>query len=475
MVKRNEECRRYAEERDVVIIDEYIDRAQSATTDKRPEFQRMISDSENGYFDTILVYQFDRFSRNREDSGYYKKILRNNGVKVVSAKEEISPGASGVFTEGMLEIVADYYSKDLAEKIRRGVRQRAEQCKYTGGGMTFGYGVDQDGYYIIDDKIAPIVREIYERTSDGETAVSIMEDLNKRGIKTSKGKPFSKNSLRTILRNERYKGIYLHGDIRIPDGMPRIISDELFDEVQRAISDPPRGHRPPLEDYLLSGKLFCGHCKDSMIGMSGSSKTGKTFRYYRCSSSPRKCDKKNVRKDHIELLVMESIQGLITDEVIEDVIKAVIRINEQDQESSELIRLRHEIKDTEGKIERMLDQIEEGNAPPRAIARVSQREEELKVLQRQLTIEQAKQVYIDPVHVRNFLRSMRDGDIKNMAYKKMLINVFVDKIYLYDDYFRLLLNFNGNKGKASKHEAREIERSLDNLVREQHGELHHIS
>ena len=74
----------------MVIVQEYIDRAQTATTDKRPEFLRMISDSEEKAFEIILVYQLDRFARNKDDSGYYKKILRENGVKVISAMEQIA-------------------------------------------------------------------------------------------------------------------------------------------------------------------------------------------------------------------------------------------------------------------------------------------------------------------------------------------------------------------------------------------------
>ena len=85
-----EKCRSYAEEHDMVIVQEYIDRAQTATTDRRPEFLRMISDSEEKAFEIILVYQLDRFARNKDDSGYYKKILRENGVKVISAMEQIA-------------------------------------------------------------------------------------------------------------------------------------------------------------------------------------------------------------------------------------------------------------------------------------------------------------------------------------------------------------------------------------------------
>ena len=260
------ECRKFAEEHDLIILQEYIDRALTATSDKRPSFLRMIDDSNDGYFDTILVYQLDRFARNKNDSGYYKKILADNGVKVVSAKEHISEDSSGVITEGLIEVFAEYFSRQLSEKVTRGMYLRAEQCKYNGGTMTFGYAVDPEGYYILDEIKAPIVKEMFERIAQGETAISICRDLNERGICSTKGNEFTKNSLQNILRNERYKGIYIFGHERIPDGIPRIIDDDLFDEVQEQLGKKVVSRRPAIEDYILTGKLFCGYCKEAIIG-----------------------------------------------------------------------------------------------------------------------------------------------------------------------------------------------------------------
>ena len=110
-----EECKRYAAANNLLIVHEYIDRAQSAKTDRRPEFLHMIADSEFGNFEVILVYQLDRFARNKNDSGYYKKILADNGVRVVSAKENIATDSSGIITEGMLETISQWFSAQLSE------------------------------------------------------------------------------------------------------------------------------------------------------------------------------------------------------------------------------------------------------------------------------------------------------------------------------------------------------------------------
>ena len=97
------ECMEFAERTGIDVIGNYIDRAFSAKSDHRPEFQRMIKDSYKHAFDCIIVWKLDRFSRNRYDSAHYKTLLRKNGVKVISAMESISEGSEGILLESVLE------------------------------------------------------------------------------------------------------------------------------------------------------------------------------------------------------------------------------------------------------------------------------------------------------------------------------------------------------------------------------------
>lgn len=127
------ECKEYAERNDITILGTYIDRALSAKTDNRPEFQHMIKDSAKGLFDVVLVWKLDRFARNRYDSARYKNLLKKNGVKVISARENISEGSEGIILEAMLEGYAEYYSAELSEKVIRGLTDNALKCKYNGG------------------------------------------------------------------------------------------------------------------------------------------------------------------------------------------------------------------------------------------------------------------------------------------------------------------------------------------------------
>ena len=111
------ENKAFAEKNGIEIIETYIDRAFSAKTDNRPEFQRMIKESARKSYDVVIVWKLDRFARNRTDSAMYKAILRKNGKKVISATEAISEGADGIILEAVLEGMAEYYSADLSEKI----------------------------------------------------------------------------------------------------------------------------------------------------------------------------------------------------------------------------------------------------------------------------------------------------------------------------------------------------------------------
>ena len=144
------ECQAFAESNDMIIVDTYIDRALSAKTDNRPDFQRMIKDSASGTFDIVIVWKLDRFARNRYDSAHYKSVLQKNGVKVVSATEKISQTSEGILLESLLEGMAEYYSAELAEKVTRGLTENALKCKYNGGTLPIGYTTDENQFYIID-------------------------------------------------------------------------------------------------------------------------------------------------------------------------------------------------------------------------------------------------------------------------------------------------------------------------------------
>ena len=301
------ECYNFAQRNDLRITHEYIDRALTGTTDKRPEFLQMVEDSKRKGFQYVLVYQLDRFARNRYDSATYKAKLKKNGVRVLSAKENITDDASGILIEGVLESMAEYYSAELSQKVKRGIAMSAAKCKYFGGVIPLGYKVNSEKSFVLDKEIAPVVRTVFEMFVAGSNYAELIRYLNGRGVKTTKGGEFNKNSFQRILSNRRYLGKYIYQGNEIDGGMPA------------------RGKAKV--EYILSDKLICGKCGNKMTGVSAMSKNKTLHNYYKCVGvTKHTCDKRTVRKQFIEDEIITAIvgdgternkYGVLTDEFID--------------------------------------------------------------------------------------------------------------------------------------------------------------
>ena len=330
------ECREYAERNNMTIVGTYIDRALSAKTADRPEFQRMIKDSAKELFEIVLVWKLDRFSRDRYDSAHYKRILKKNGVKVVSVKENISDGPEGIILESMLEGYAEYYSADLSEKVVRGMTDNALKCKFNGGMMPIGYVIDAEQHFQIDPLTAPFVLEAFKRYDGGATMKEVRDALNAKGVTNQRGGELTFNSIQHMLNNRRYMGEFSYRDMVIPDGIPAIVPKELFDRVQEKLAKnkkAPARHKAE-DDYQLTTKLFCGYCGAYLCGESGTSRTGKVHHYYKCVSVKKKrteCHKKPVRKEWIEdLVVSETMKMVMDDKAIEAIVSMLMDLQDRD-------------------------------------------------------------------------------------------------------------------------------------------------
>ncbi len=218
------------------MVKHYIDRAISAKTDNRPQFQQMIKDSERKLFDIVLVWKLDRFARNRYDSARYKTQLKKNGVKLMSATEIISDGPEGIILESVLEGYAEYYSADLSEKVVRGMTENALKGKYNGGSVSAGYRIDADQRYQIDPLTAPFVEEAFKQYKEGATMTEIRDWLNEHHVKNPRGGPMTYNTIQRMLSNRRYIGELKLRDVVQPNAMPAIVSQELFDQVQEKLA-----------------------------------------------------------------------------------------------------------------------------------------------------------------------------------------------------------------------------------------------
>ena len=444
------ECKEYAERNGILVLQSYIDRALSAKTDNRPEFQRMIRDSAKGLFDTVLVWKLDRFARNRYDSAHYKSQLRKNGVKVVSATESIADGPEGIILESMLEGMAEYYSAELAQKVNRGMRENALKARSNGGTIPLGYRLDEEHRLKIDPLTAPVVREVFQRYADGENLRTIIRSLNERGIRTSRNYPFRHSSFNTMLKNRKYIGEYHYKDVVIPDAVPPIISKELFERVQERMKK--NQHAPARakaeEEYLLTTKLFCGHCGRLMIGESGKGRNGTIHRYYKCAGAKRRlgCHKKAVKKDWIErVAVLYTIQRVFQDDLIAQIADELVAL--QDAEDSALPLLRRQLADTERGIENMLNAIQQGIFT----SSTRQRLEELENLRAELKSNILQAELERPQYSREdiiqWISRFKGGDPNDKAYQRQIIDIFLNSIYVFDD--KLVFTYNYKKGSQT--------------------------
>ena len=441
------DCKDYAEKNGITVVGTYIDRAYSAKTDDRPDFQRMIKDSAKKIFDVVLVWKLDRFARNRFDAVNYKYQLEKNGVHLVSAMEPISQGPEGIMVESMLIGMAEYYSAELALKVARGERENALQCKYNGGVVPLGFTIGkEDRLYHIDPETAPIVQEIFNRYADGEPAEKIAASLNERGLRTRTGKPFVKNSFFQIFRNRRYIGEYRYKDIVTPGGIPAIVDQDLFDRVQQRFEQNRIAHgRPAKEDvsYLLTTKLFCGKCGTLMGGESGTSHMGNTYYYYKCGNAKRHgkahCDLKAIRKEPLERFVVDTaIKVIFSDEIIERLIDLVMEA--QQKENTRLPVLKEQLRDTEKRLANLLEAIEQGILTPTTKQRLDELEARKEALNTSILEEELKKPVLTREWIRFWLEKFRKGDVGSTEHQRQIIDTFVNSVYVFDD--RVVLNFN---------------------------------
>ena len=442
------ECTAYAERNGYNIIGTYADRAISGTTDNRPQFQKMIADSKRKLFDIVIVWKLDRFARNRYDSARYKNQLKRNGVKVISATEVISQGAEGILLESVLEGMAEWYSEDLKEKVVRGLTINAEKCKWNGGTLPIGYIVDEEQHLQINTMTAPFVLEAFKLYDQGKTITEIRDYLNSKGLTNTKGRPITWGAVQHMLSNRRYIGEYSFQDITIPNGIPTIIPQDLFDRVQERLAKNKKApaRAKAQETYLLTTKLFCGHCGTSMNGESGKSRNGTIHRYYKCHASKKKlndCKKKPIKKEVIEdLVVKETMAMLMDDDMIEAIVSMLMRL--QDEESTDLPIFEKQLRETETAIDNIVNAIMGGIASKALQTKLAQLEAAKEEILIRIDEEKLEKPKISADFMTFWLHKFRQLDMTQEKHRQMLIDTFVNAIFVYDD--KLLLTFNFKDG-----------------------------
>lgn len=352
-------CREYCSRQGIEILQEYRDEAKSATTDKRPGFQAMFQDLRRGV-DYIIVHKLDRFSRDRYDAAYYRRLIKKAGAKLVSVTEPLDESPESIILESMLTGMAEYYSRNLAREVMKGLMETAYQCKHTGGAPLYGYKVNPDKTYRIDPLEAQVVQQVFSMYVEGYRYEDIVEAVADR-------KQLAKSAVNSMLSNERYNGVYVFGRqtraeknshklkpegeiVRVPGGMPKIIDDDTWARAQARLHDRKRNASGRAKyPFLLAGKVVCA-C-GAVMSCGSSTGKGHEYGYYRC---PHKCGMPTVRADKLDTQIVDAIAASIRldDETVQ-AIAAQVKQPEGDQDKIVKEELKKTRKEIQGLVEAM--------------------------------------------------------------------------------------------------------------------------
>lgn len=446
-------CENFAKDNDYLIVEKYIDRAMTGMNDHRPAFQQMLKDSESHNFEFVIVYKLDRFARNRYDSAFNKQKLSKNGVRVLSAMEQITDSPEGVILESVIEGMNEYYSRELSQKVKRGKYETIQKKNFVGGFIPFGYFV-QDKKLKIDPEKQSIVKFIFDSYINGTQIVDIINELNSKGCKNSTGNKFIKDNIIKILKNPVYIGTLKHGEYNIENYYPAIIDKETYSTAQQKIAT--KKHRPALYkanvDYLLSGKLYCGQCGSLMGGESGTARSGDIYYYYKCSNRKKMghCAQNSVKKEAAEsFIVSVTLKYIYDNDFYKEVIDTALQEQELNIDKDIVLKnLNTQLKNSKKQLNNLINALKEGIYTSSTKQAILELEEDIKMYEDQIAITEAK---MPPQLTRDLLEfwfeKFKNCKTDDKESCKLLINSFVHKIILYPQKIVIIFNHSGQNKK----------------------------
>lgn len=438
-------CNEYAAQNNLNIVDTYIDRAMTGTNDNRPAFQQMLADcSKPVPWDIVLVYAIDRFGRNSIEIAVNKQKLKKNGKTLISATQRTSENIDGtknldgILLENVYIGLAEYYSAELSQKVRRGMAESRRKGQFTGGHTIYGYNVENKKILIDEDR-ANIVRYMFEQYAAGVYVKDIIAKLTGQGI-LNHGKPFAENTVHRILRTEKYIGIYRHDGEVFANIYPQIVPTELYTTVKAKILDNAYGRRSPDTVYLLKNKIKCGYCGSTICAETGTSKNGKVKRYYKCLGRKKGngCTKEITRKDELEQLVLNITAYVLENkETLSYLADKIVEMKSKNAQSQSALNiLEKERSETQKSINNLIAALEQGIFTASTKARLDELELRLSDIDAKIAIEQTKQTL---VLTKDKIIKFITATLKKTS--QAIINLLINKIILYDDKIEIYYNY----------------------------------
>lgn len=430
-------CEEFAQRNDLVILNTYIDRAMTGTNDNRPDFQKMIKESSNHEWQYVIVYKLDRFSRNKYETAKYKKALKDNGVKLLSAMENIPDTPEGIILESLLEGMAEYYSAELAQKVKRGMHETRLKGNYQGGGLPYGYKID-GRKIVIDESKEDIVKYIFKQYAMGKFVRNIIEELTQKGIYKN-GKPFAVNTIYGILKNERYIGKYTKDNEVYTNMFPRIIDDETFVKVKARSKVNHYGKRSVKTVYLFRNKLVCGYCGKPISAESGTTRLGKKINYYKCIGIKKyrnNCIKETIRQDILEEYLLNTIITELSKQKVQDqIVKKLMDLQNTPKTNTSLNMLIKSKKQAETTLNNIMLAVEQGVVNKTTNNRMKELEQQIEDVERQILVERSKtSIKISEEDIRKFY--MEALKLEPL----LLIDALIKQIKLYNDKVEITFN-----------------------------------
>ncbi len=441
-------CKQFAEKNDLLVVDQYIDRATTGMNDNRVAFQQMLRDSKRRQWSVVIVYKLDRFARNKYESVVNRKKLTDNGVELVSAMENIPDTPEGKLFLAVIEGFNEYFSEDLKQKVNRGLRESWLKGNATGGKDIFGWDL-KDKKYHINEAEAAVIREIFQKYAQGYKAQTIADELKEKNFRRKNGQLITHKFVYRILHDRRYTGVVTHKGEEFDKIFPPIISKELWTQVN-AINEENKnapGRKKEIFDYILSGKLICGKCKHRMVGESGTSKTGEIHYYYSCLSKRRKqedCDCKAVKKQVLEDYVIQATVAMLRrNSIITRIAETVVKVHEKMmQDDSGLQILMKKRDDTKKAADNIVKAIEQGIITDFTKDRLNGLQAELNEFEIEINkAAQKSYAHLSVEEIEKFLLSKVFEDPDDIKVRKLLVNTFVREVIWYGDHMVITYNF----------------------------------
>lgn len=456
-------CTAYAKSKGYDIVDTYVDEAKSGReVTKRDAYKKMLDDASHKKFDIVIFHKIDRNSRNEVDYYITKAKFLKLGIRYEYAVQSIDSSPEGQMMEGMLVAIAAYYSRNLSKEAKKGLNENAYKAQFNGGIPPLGYKII-DKHYVIDNDEAEAIRLIFNLFISGHSYKDICCILTSKGYTTRNGKNFGKNSLYDIIGNERYCGIYTFNKIpkgndkrnshskkrpddfiRLEDAIPAIISKDVFKQAQkrRRVNKAKPAEYKAKVNYLLRGKIICGHCGSAMGGHT-CTPHDKSYSYYSCLDKARiptkKCLQKQIRKEDAEEAVILKIKKeILTSETF-----AVIADKMRKKFASTKTSIDKKIADKQNQLAKaektranLYKLVEKGIDDDFTFSKIKAAKETIDALQAEIqTLKKAKKSKIlSDAEIQKAFQLFNDKvkSINDVEAQKLLIDLFLDKVIVTD-------------------------------------------